>query len=186
MHINYEFKARVTDIAGLEQRLLELNPLFTGEDHQVDTYFNVKKGRMKLREGTIENSLIYYERPDLTGPKKSDVLLYEHTRATILKEILTKVHGIKAVVDKVRRIYFIDNVKFHFDNVKGHGTFVEVEAIDKTGELGLEKITEQCNYYARLFDIKQEDYVGISYSDLVFTTPPVEERIKLPGITSPV
>lgn len=186
MHINFEFKARVKDIIVLEQKLLEFDPLFMGEDHQVDTYFNVKQGRMKLREGTIENSLIYYERPDITGPKKSEVLLYEHTRAVMLKEILTRVHGIKAVVDKVRRIYFIGNVKFHFDTVRGHGSFVEVEAIDKKGEIGLEKITEQCKYYARLFEIRESDYVGISYSDLVFTTAPVEEMIKLPGLTVPV
>ena len=48
-----------------------------------------------------------------------------------LKEILIKTLGIKAVVDKRRKIYFINNVKFHFDTVKDLGTFVEVEAIDK-------------------------------------------------------
>lgn len=187
MHINFEFKARTKDIAGLEEKLLELDPHFIGEDHQVDTYFNVKRGRLKLREGDIENSLIYYERPDTSSPKQSDVLLYEHAPAPMLKEVLTRVHGIKAIVDKKRKIYFVDNVKFHFDTVKGLGTFVEVEAIDKTGDLGLEIITEQCNYYARLFEIKQEDYIGISYSDLVLTTTtPAEPGIKLAGITSPV
>lgn len=185
MHINFEFKARTKDIASLEQKLLDFDPRFIGEDHQVDTYFNVRQGRLKLREGNIENSLIYYERPDTMGPKQSDVLLYKHASTAMLKEILTRVHGIKAIVDKKRKIYFIDNIKFHFDTVKGLGAFVEVEAIDKTGDLGLEKITEQCNYYARLFEIKQEDYIGISYSDLVLLKTPPAERIKLTGITSP-
>ena len=40
--------------------------------------------------------------------------------------------GYKAVVDKRRKIYFIGNVKFHFDTVDGLGTFVEVEPSTKT------------------------------------------------------
>src|SRR5690606_8351285 len=114
-HINFEFKARASDIAALEQKLLELNPIYIGEDLQVDTYFNVEKGRLKLREGTIENSLIYYERSNIAGAKQSDVLLYPHTPEKVLKDILTKAHGILVIVHKTRSIYFIDNVKFHFD-----------------------------------------------------------------------
>jgi len=167
MLINFEFKALTNKLESLEQKLLRLNPIYTGEDNQVDIYFNVKHGRLKLREGNIENALIYYERPDIYGPKKSDVLIYEHTASPNFKTLLTRVHGIKTIVEKKRKIYFIDNVKFHFDIVKSLGSFVEVEAIDKTGVLGLEKITEQCMFYARLFDIKQEDYINVSYSDML-------------------
>jgi predicted adenylyl cyclase CyaB len=170
MHINYEFKARSNDIDALEKKLLILQPLFIGEDHQVDTYFNVNKGRLKLREGTIEHSLIYYERPDVSGPKQSDVLLYEHSSSAALKKILTKIHGIKTIVDKKRKIYFIENIKFHFDRVKDLGTFVEVEAIDKTGETGIEKLMEQCNHYVKLFGIREDDFIDRSYSDMIMGT----------------
>ena len=34
-------------------------------------------------------------------------------------------------MDKKREIYFIHNVKFHIDNVKNLGTFIEIEAIDE-------------------------------------------------------
>ena len=77
-HINFEFKAKAQNIGELTKKLLRLNPRFIGEDKQTDTYFNVKKGRLKLREGNIENSLIYYERNDSAGAKQSDVLLYQH------------------------------------------------------------------------------------------------------------
>jgi adenylate cyclase class IV len=59
MHINFEFKAKHRNIKEAEERLLEQQPLFIGEDRQVDTYFNVANGRLKLREGTIEQSLIF-------------------------------------------------------------------------------------------------------------------------------
>ena len=115
--LNIEFKAKTNKLALLEALLQTHDPLFIGEDHQVDTYFNVAMGRLKLREGNIENALIHYEREDFAGAKSSHVLLYQHLPDKTLKEILVKTLGIKAVVDKKRKIYFINNVKFHFDTV---------------------------------------------------------------------
>ena len=165
--LNIEFKATTKRLAELEVLLQQQDPLFIGEDHQVDTYFNVPSGRLKLREGKIENALIHYEREDTAGAKASHVLLYHHKHDKALKDILIKTLGIKAVVDKRRRIYFIDNVKFHFDMVEGLGTFVEVEAIDKDGSIGREKLQSQCDQYAALFGITDEDYCSVSYSDMV-------------------
>jgi adenylate cyclase, class 2 len=166
-HINFEFKARTNNLEQLEKKLLELNPKFIGEDNQTDTYFNVPTGRLKLREGNIENSLIYYERQNVADAKQSDILLYQHLPNPALKEILRKVHGIKVVVNKIRKIYFIENVKFHFDTIEELGTFVEVEAIDSTGQMGIEKLKEQCRRYAEFFEIESKDYVSLSYSDLI-------------------
>jgi predicted adenylyl cyclase CyaB len=171
-HINFEFKTRAKDPDKSEKKLLELNPVFIGVDKQTDTYFNVAKGRLKLREGNIENALIYYERQNVAGAKQSDILLYQHQPDKSLKDILIKLHGIKVVVHKIRKIYFIENVKFHFDTIKELGTFIEVEAIDNTGNIGsdgyrIEKLKEQCNKYADIFEIKSEDYISLSYSDMI-------------------
>jgi predicted adenylyl cyclase CyaB len=165
--INFEFKAKVSSLNGLEKKLLTLNPKYIGEDNQVDTYFNVKAGRLKLREGNIENSLIYYERINSPGAKQSDILLYHHTPDKAIKDILIKLHGVKVVVDKKRKIYFIDNVKFHFDLVIGLGTFIEVEAIDTDGNICIEKLKEQCDFYSAFFNISASDYIAFSYSDLI-------------------
>ena len=165
--INFEFKARSNNIEDLENKLLKLNPIFIGEDKQTDTYFNVSKGRLKLREGNIENALIYYERQNVADAKQSDILLYKHQPDLSLKNILIKLHGIKVVVCKSRKIYFIDNVKFHFDTIDELGTFVEVEAIDNTGDIGIEKLKKQCYQYANFFGIGSSDYEQLSYSDLI-------------------
>src|SRR5689334_23863855 len=108
MHINFEFKARCSNLEAMEERLRKLNPLFIGTDHQVDTYFRVGHGRMKLREGQIEHALIHYVRTNEKGSKQSDVLLYTHKPDPVLKEILEKSLGIFVVVDKSRKIYFIE------------------------------------------------------------------------------
>jgi predicted adenylyl cyclase CyaB len=167
MHLNFEFKAKTIDLPGAEYRLLALNPRFAGTDHQIDTYFNVPKGRLKLREGSIENALIHYQRSDIQGAKQSNVWLYQHQPDPALKQILIQALGVKVVVDKKRKIYFLDNVKFHFDHVQELGTFIEVEAIDAEGTIGLEKLQEQCHLYASLLEVKETDYIAESYSDLL-------------------
>ena len=165
--LNFEFKARTANLEILEKKLQELNPIFIGEDNQTDTYFTVNTGRLKLREGNIENSLIWYDRQNTAGAKQSDILLYQHAPDNTLKDILIKVHGIKVIVEKKRKIYFIENVKFHFDTIAQLGTFIEVEAIDKDGSLGIEKLKEQADKYTAYFDIQPEDFIALSYSDML-------------------
>jgi predicted adenylyl cyclase CyaB len=166
-YTNIEIKASSKNQAGIRKILKSKNAEFKGIDHQVDIYFNVKSGRLKLREGNIENHLIHYNRENKSGPKQSDLILYKPTAGSNLKEILIKSLGILVVVKKKREIYFIENVKFHLDDVNGLGTFVEIEAIDSAGSLKKERLLEQCNYYLKLFEIKNEDLVAESYSDLL-------------------
>ena len=103
----------VTETAIIKEILDSRQANFKGVDHQVDTYFKVPNGRMKFREGNIENSLIYYDRPNQAGPKKSTYILYHPKPNSSLKQLLTQSNGVLVVVDKLRSIYFIDNVKFH-------------------------------------------------------------------------
>lgn len=159
---NFEFKAKVNEIDSFEQKLHSLNPVFKGVDHQIDTYFNAAIGRLKLREGNIQNSLINYDRENVQGAKESHIILYQHAPSKALKEILTRQLGIKVIVDKKLKIYFIDNVKFHFDVVENLGTFIEVEAIDTKDEFTLEQLKKQCDKYFEFFELKQEDLVDQS------------------------
>jgi adenylate cyclase class 2 len=76
-HIIIEIKAKCADHEPIRQILLEKGADFRGTDHQIDTYFKVPNGRLKLREGNIENTLIHYERENEEGPKQSNVTLYE-------------------------------------------------------------------------------------------------------------
>lgn len=163
----FEFKARIDNWLHIEDQLLTLNPLFKGTDFQVDTYFNVPNGRLKLREGSIENALIHYHRDNTPRAKISNVLLYQYQPEPALKEILIKSIGIKIIIEKTRKIYFIDNVKFHFDEVKSLGKFIEVEAIDMDSSIGVKKLQEQCDYFISFFKIKKEDFIAESYSDLL-------------------
>lgn len=165
--VNIEIKARCTEHAKIREILKSKGADFKGTDHQVDTYFRASVGRLKLREGVIENSLIFYQREDKEGPKQSDIILFKTEPGSSLKEMLTKSMGILVVVDKQREIYFVDNVKFHIDTVQGLGTFMEIEAIDCDGSIGVKQLHEQCQYYLDLFGIKSGDLISASYSDLL-------------------
>ncbi len=168
-HLNIEIKAKCsTPVQNRIRKLLKSKKAdFKGTDHQIDTYFRVNKGRLKLREGNIENSLIFYNRQNRGGPKKSEVTLLKVEPKSEIKQILTKALGILIVVDKKREIYFIENVKFHIDSVKGLGKFMEIEAID-TGGIPKSKLEEQCKHYLGLFGIEKKDLISVSYSDLLF------------------
>lgn len=167
MAINIEIKARCKNPISIKEILESRQADFKGIDHQVDTYFKVPNGRMKFREGNIENSLIHYDRPNQAGPKKSNYILYQPHPDSSLKHLLTQANGILVVVDKLRSIYFIDNVKFHLDEVKGLGSFMEIEAIDSDGTMGEKKLLEQCQFYLDLLGIQEEDLIDNSYSDLL-------------------
>ncbi|MBN2175672.1 MAG: class IV adenylate cyclase [Bacteroidales bacterium] len=165
--INIEIKARCEHPEKVEKILADEQAEFKGTDHQVDTYFNVNNGRLKLREGNIENALIFYERQNKPGPKVSDVFICKLNSGTNLNEVLNKALGTKIVVDKTRKIFFIENIKFHIDHVKDLGSFVEIEAIDEYGTMGKEKLTEQCRRFIMKFGIQEHNLVSVSYCDLL-------------------
>lgn len=166
-HLNIEIKAKCQNLDRIRRVLKDQQIQAKGIDHQIDTYFNVSAGRLKLRQGNIENQLIFYQRNNQAGPKRSDVSIALVEPNSPLKEVLTKALGILIEVDKQREIYFVDNVKILLDTVVGLGTFVEIEAIDDNGSHTVEQLQTQCDEYMQLFKINSTDLVSVSYSDLL-------------------
>lgn len=166
--INVEIKAKSQNPNEIHSLLADQQAEFLGTDKQIDTYFKVGKGRLKLRQGNIENALIHYFRDNQAGPKRSDVSMYKTEDGEELRDVLENALPVLTVVTKRRSIYFIENVKFHVDEVEELGSFVEIEAIDKDGTIGEEQLREQCQYYLDLFKIRAEDLIEVSYSDMMF------------------
>ena len=122
-------------------------------------------GRRKVREGDIENALIFYERPNAPGARAAKVQMLELPPENPVKSILREALDVLAVVNKRREIYFVGNVKIHLDRVRTLGEFVEVEAISRTARLG--QVRAQAREFQRLFRIAPQDFIGESYSDLI-------------------
>jgi adenylate cyclase class 2 len=164
-HVNFEFKARLKNEQHIRATLKRLRARFLGRDRQVDTYFRVPQGRLKVREGRLENALIFYKRADASRPRRATIDLMLLPRRNSVRSILKNALKVLTVVDKRREIYFVGNVKIHLDRVRGLGRFVEVEAITHRGDL--RRIRAQARKFQKLFRIARADIVPQSYSDLI-------------------
>ncbi len=165
---NFELKAKLKDPDKVKDILLELNADYKGCDEQLDSYFNVPSGRLKLRQGNIENSLIFYKREDTNKAKESDISFSKIPfESDNILDVLTHALGVKKVIIKKRDIYFIYHVKFHIDYLEGLGSFVEVEVIDDKNEYSIEQMKELCLFYKNKLEISDSDLIDKSYSDMV-------------------
>tara|TARA_R110001592_G_scaffold99713_5_gene283864 strand:- start:469 stop:966 length:498 start_codon:yes stop_codon:yes gene_type:complete len=158
-------KARCDDRANAIAVCESIGARFEGDIHQLDTYFTVPSGRLKLREAQPgPTELVSYHRPDVAGPKGCDYRL-EPVQAT-LKIMLSEVLGVEAVVDKLRSLYLWKNVRIHLDTVKGLGSFIEFEAVldDEHDDAdGVKKLA----FLIEAFKIGDDAHQEYSYLELV-------------------
>ena len=163
---NIEIKAHYPDVERAEENLNSLGAGLAGTFHQKDTYFNIDQGRLKLRElGADEGHLIFYQREDLAGPKRSDYEIAKTEDPEGLRNILGGIHGIWVEVEKTRQVWLWENVRIHLDDVKGLGQFVELEAV--TEEKGIEESHRRVETLMRALEITSDQLVKGSYGDIV-------------------
>ncbi|MBW0104375.1 class IV adenylate cyclase [Pseudonocardia sp. KRD-291] len=176
-----EIKARCPDPAAALARMRELGATRQGRDHQVDTYFAVAHGRLKLRLGDLETNLIHYRREDRAGPKDSQVQLHAPSDGASLHATLSAALDVLVVVDKQREILWADNVKLHLDTVAGLGTFVEIEAIDTDGTRTRSELHEQCRHWLDALAIDPGLLITHSYSDLMLVATGTDDTDRSPS-----
>lgn len=168
-HLNVELKARCAHPHQIMQRLLDLGAQSQGTDTQTDVYYQVSKGRLKLRRGAIENNVIHYHRSDEYTPKESQVNMAAVGSERALDHVLDAALDRDVVVRKQRHIWWLDNVKFHIDTVDDLGSFLEVEAIDYDADHGRDALQAQCHEYMNLLGVDTDHLEARSYSDMLRT-----------------
>lgn len=167
MPTNIEIKARVADPAGLRARAQQLSDTPVQVIAQVDTFFATQKGRLKLRElGPAWGQLVYYERDDRGGPKRSDYRVFETEDVEGLRETLTLALGVRGIVRKVRSLYLIGQTRLHLDEVDGLGQFMELEVVLRPGQSDAEGRTIASRLMAEL-GVEEADLLDGAYMDLL-------------------
>jgi predicted adenylyl cyclase CyaB len=168
MAANFELKARCSDLAAARERARAVATRWIGVDEQVDTYFQVAAGRLKLRESSLAGAqLVPYLRPDAPAARRSDYVVIPVPEPERTKALLAALLGVRRVVRKRREIALAENVRIHLDRVEGLGDFVELEAVwdgDPAGEA--EQRTKVAVLCERL-GIRDEDLVALSYEGLL-------------------
>lgn len=161
---NIELKARDPDPPRSLAVSLELGAEDCGWLDQLDTYFRVAQGRLKLREQDGAAELIHYERSDEAIERESNYRIVQVQDPEGLKDILAVALGVVVSVEKSRRLLLWRSVRIHLDEVPGLGSFIELEAVaepdsDLSGEY--RNITE----LRGALGISDERILATGYSD---------------------
>jgi len=167
MASNIEIKARVDDFAALKARAESLSDGPVQIIPQEDTFFNTDKGRLKLRLlAPDQGYLIYYERPDQDGPKRSDYFLSKTEEPETLKNVLTLALGVRGVVRKTRYLYMVGQTRIHLDEVDGLGHFMELEVVMQVGQSEAEGQSIAEDLMRRL-GVREDALLEGAYMDLL-------------------
>jgi len=167
MASNIEIKARVDDFAALKARAESLSDGPVQIIPQEDTFFNTDKGRLKLRLlAPDQGYLIYYERPDQDGPKRSDYFLSKTEDPETLKNVLTLAMGVRGVVRKTRYLYMVGQTRIHLDEVDGLGHFMELEVVMQPGQSEAEGQSIAEDLMRRL-GVREDALLEGAYMDLL-------------------
>jgi len=164
---NIELKARLEDLDAAREVAEAVATKRLATQHQVDTYFPCRQGRLKLRQiDGLSAQLVWYARADEPGPKPSDYVLVPVAHPETLKAALTAALGVRCVVEKRREIFLYHNVRIHLDQVEGLGHFLEFEAVigpeddEATGHRRLETL-------AGRFSLAGGQMLSGSYADMI-------------------
>lgn len=97
---------------------------------QRDTYFEVARGGLKLREEQPGGPhLIQFERASEPQQRESRYRMIEVSDGAVLRAALAVAIGIRGVVVKRRHLLLWRSVRIHLDEVEQLGAFIELEAV---------------------------------------------------------
>jgi adenylate cyclase len=167
MPANIEIKARIRNFADLRLRAEALSDTPAQVIPQEDTFFHTARGRLKLRQLAPERGqLVYYERTDASGPKRSEYILAETSEPSALKAVLTAALGVRGVIRKRRTLYMVGQTRVHLDEVEGLGEFMELEVVLRPEQSDAEGQAIAQDLMTRLGVLK-EDLLEGAYMDLM-------------------
>lgn len=167
-HTLVELKAKVDNLEPIRSKLKALRAKHIGTFKQADTYFDVPKGRLKLRQINNEKTqLIYYERENISKPKRSDVFIIEIPESKVFTALLKKILKVKATVKKTREIYRHQRTQIHLDRVYSLGCYVEFERKTSNTPEEIEGNTKLLEELMETLEINPENPEKLSCSDLV-------------------
>jgi predicted adenylyl cyclase CyaB len=167
MPANIEIKARVRDMPGLRVRAEALSDTPVQVIPQEDTFFHTHKGRLKLRRLKPDQAqLVYYERPDQDGPKRSNYHIFATSDPQGLLITLGLALGVRGIIRKTRYLYLCGQTRIHLDDVEGLGQFMELEVVLREGQSDAEGQSIAEELMARL-GVQKEDLLEGAYMDLL-------------------
>lgn len=164
---NIEIKAVVTDPESMTRLVRRVADEGPWEIEQDDTFFNCPHGRLKLRDfGNGSAELIFYRRPDQSGPRQSEYRITPTGDPEGLRAVLSDALGEAGRVRKHRVLYLTGRTRIHLDRVEGLGDFLELEVVMSDGESSRAGEAE-VRFLMEQLHIADDDLVEVAYFDLL-------------------
>jgi predicted adenylyl cyclase CyaB len=174
---NIEIKARIESVEALSTRAAVLADQGPIELLQDDTFFTCERGRLKLRAFSAnEGQLIFYQRPNQTGPKESFFLMAPTSSPDPLREALSLAYGQAGRVRKHRTLYLVGRTRVHLDRVEELGHFLELEVVLSEGEPSAPGVEEAHKLMAAL-GIAPTQLIEGAYVDLLAQKHAEQRRV---------
>ena len=165
MASNLEVKAVLAETELAIARAHQIGAHYAATIHQIDIYFRTDRGRLKLRLVDREPAeLIFYDRDETADRRLSRFERCMTADPERLRALLESAYGVRGVVEKRRVLWMFQETRIHFDQVKGLGSFLEIEVPVgeslKEAESAMERLLEG-------FQIAPSSYLRASYIDLI-------------------
>ena len=130
-----EIKAKIENIASLEESLKNLGAKYISAHEVFDTYFKPNGGyNIKITKIPNENTLFFFE-------KDPSFKRFRFHRFKIVddvnnfEQILGKILGIKIKIHKARKLYNFKEIIIKIDTIKELGTFIILQKEVKENEI---------------------------------------------------
>ncbi|MEL6535753.1 MAG: CYTH domain-containing protein [Bacteroidota bacterium] len=156
-------KAQLYELLSVENKLRAMNARFAGVDVQTDTYYEVDRGKLKWRQGTVESLITHYERTEQDGVETTTVFRYDLDPTEEDLYDLRREHRTLGEIHKTRQIFWVGTLKVHLDTLPTGEFFVEIEAIDQCKKVAHATLLEQAHALREQLGISKDDLVPTGY-----------------------
>ncbi|CAD5211238.1 unnamed protein product [Bursaphelenchus okinawaensis] len=162
--VTLSIKAYVRDLEAMESKIFAYTETLGHIAQQLDVYFNVPYGQLKLRKthpskehAELISSKSVSHSSNLVETRSTHIQEASALRKT-LELCITELGSIK----KKRRVYVKDNVRINLDDVEDVGVFVDIE-IKKDGSHDVDKKAEEVR---KALGITEDIVVSSTYLEL--------------------
>lgn len=164
MPVNLEIKVPYKNLSKLIQIVEVQGGKKIYSSKQIDVYYKLDKGRLKVRDSLGEKSIIFYRRVEDGSERWSDFKVIPIQNPAEWIKFFDNFLDRLVVVKKHRTLYHLQNTRIHFDKIKGLGNFVELETKVVNGKA---KAKKEFLRMIELLGLDQEQQILNSYSDII-------------------
>ena len=164
---NIEIKSPLRRRPETEEKLGSIGARLEWTKEQVDTFFKVPSGWLKLREveGDPAELISYRRSVEDSGPRESEYNIFRLQDASELKLVLEQSLGILGRVEKQRALWLWRHTRVHLDRVEGLGDFLELETV--LSGISPAEGTAESEAVIGLLELDRKLFISVPYLELL-------------------